>query len=238
MSKYRNEISQTDFEAIERYLFDGMGDDERARFEDRMAADETFANEVALQRRLFAAVESSSFQTSEAEDQNVKKLSPYRWYAAAILLLGIVGLWFYTDTRTPAESDLFATYFHPDPGLPVVMSADTMAYALNDAMITYKEGKYEAAIIAWESWATRYGSSDTLNYFIGVAHLSLDNLDRATDHLLPVTQDDRSTFHEKALWYLALIKTKQNNKQEAIPLLEKLPHRTDAVSLLDALRND
>lgn len=242
MSKHRGEISREEFEQIERYLLNEMEASEQEQFEVKLASDETLQHEVALQRQLLAAVEAGSFQQknrgSKGEGKTMRKLFVTKWYAAAaVLLLTIVGAWYFYVLPL-RETDLFTSYFQPDPGLPVVMGNNTVSYAFNDAMISYKEEKYTDAIAVWEGLAAQIGTSDTLEYYIGVANLNMGNLSKAEPYLAQIAQNSHSAFQRRAIWYLALLKIKEGEQEKAGVLLKQLPDREEAVRLLEKLRKN
>ena len=147
MSKYRKEISQEEFEQIERYLLNRMDAAEQVEFERLLSADNMLHDEVTLQRRLMSAVETGAFQIGEVADQQVessppiRKLVPYwRYVEEAVLVFGVglTGWWFYNQQTVPKD-DLYATHFRPDAGLPVVMSSDSATCLFSEGMVSSKE---------------------------------------------------------------------------------------------------
>ena len=242
MSKYRPEISQQEFEQIERYLLGGMEAAERTAFERRLAEDAVLRDEVNLQNRLMAAVEIGSFKRGEA-DPGVQEIVAKRrsipsWlYAAAAVVLaaiGFTGWWLWHDAPMGNEN-LYTAYFYPDPGLPIAMSS-TDRYVFYDGMVSYKEEKYTEAIERWRTLPDDMLATDTLQYYLGMAMLNNGDLDSANVYLQQVSADEQSTFHGKALWYRALIHVKRGEHPQAIRLLETLPSEKRARDLLDKLR--
>jgi len=243
MSKYRQDISREEFERIERYLLGSMDTAERAAFERLLSADEALRNEVALQRRLISAVEVGAFTASLTTEQEEKtppttgkQVVYWRYVAVAALLIsvGLVGWWMYRQ-QTVSEDNLHAAYFRPDPGLPVVMSNDSAKYVFNEGMVSYKEGNYEEAIGIWEQLVVENDATDTLHYYIGMAHINSGNGLDAADHLMPLSQNEYSVFREKSVWYLALLKLKEQDYAHAKRLLMQLPEKEEAVELLDRM---
>src|SRR5690606_2863154 len=117
---------------------------ERAAFERLLSADETLRNEVELQRQLISAVEVGAFTASIKTEQGVltppttpKRINYWRYAAVAALIIsvGLVGWWSYRQ-QTASEENLYAAYFRPDPGLPVVMSNDSAKYVFNEGMVS------------------------------------------------------------------------------------------------------
>jgi tetratricopeptide (TPR) repeat protein len=94
------------------------------------------------------------------------------------------------------------------------MSA-TDNYAFEKAMIDYKKGDYPAAIQAWDSLKKRQPANDTLNYFLGAAHLANKNHGQAVTYLKSVTASATSFFKGDAYWYLGLALLKEGKTEEA-----------------------
>ncbi len=245
MSKYRPDISREEFERIERYLLGSMDTAERVEFDRLLSVDDTFRSEVELQRQLISTVEVATFTASLTTEREVKtppmisRLVVYwRYVTAAVLIIGVglVGWWMYRQ-QTVSEDDLYATYLRPDPGLPVVMSNDSAKYVFNEGMISYKEGNYGEAIRIWEQLVVENDATDTLCYYIGMAHINSGNSPGAEDHLMPLSQNEYSVFREKSVWYLALLKLKEQDYTHAKRLLIQLPEKEEAVELLDRMAN-
>ncbi len=243
MSKYRKEISQQEFEEIERYLNGQMDLVERAAFEDRISEDNRLREEVELQRQLISTVEAAAFKATTrlpTQDHAIPVTNTimryWRYAAAAVLILGLglTGWWVYRS-QPVSRQDLFTSYFHKDPGLPIVMSSDTVTYTFNRGMILYKEENYDGAIRVWEKMISQKGTTDTLEYYIGVAWINSNKLAEAQPYLERTAGNANSIFREKATWYLALLRLKQKDYNNARILLQQLPDKKTAIELLDKI---
>lgn len=239
---YRPEISQEEFEEIENYLLGNLSLAQQEDFERRMESDSVLRTEVLLQQKLITAVEIGSFDKGIAKlkSPKVKKIKISRLWTIAAVFVGIVlfsflGYLLLRETNSKTDIDLYAAYFYPDPGLPVVMSS-TEEYDFYDGMVSYKEGKYEEAIAIWKKLPNSKLDSDTLRYYQGVALMNLGKIDDSAAFLDLITLDSQSEFHAKAIWYRALIHIRQNETIQAIELLEKLPAEPRAEELLKELR--
>lgn len=239
MADYRDHISQETFEQIENYLLHRMDAAQQQAFEQAMANDAQLRNEVELQRRLMSTVEAGSFLADQpgadtvpapATPAPVRTINRRWWYAAAVLLIAVGATWWLRQAG-PAAQDLYTEYFHADPGLPVAMSS-TDAYTFYDGMVSYKEGKYKEAAAMWAKLGNEKGFTDTLQYFIGVAHLNNNELPEANQYLLPVANNTTSVWKDKATWYLALSYIKADNPKEAVRWLTLLPTDERAKQLL------
>lgn len=245
MSKYRSKISHEAFERIEMYLLGGLDAGEREAFERAISADDTLRHEVELQRMLAGAVELGMWKAAGIAGGHVQprlpippaKPSYYRWYVAAAILiigLGLGGWWFYGQQPTAKEA-LYAVYFRPDPGLPVVMGNDSARYLFNEGMVSYKEGNHAEAIGVWERLVSENGATDTLQYYIGVAYLNMEHQAEALAHLVSVAENNQSVFREKSIWYMALMRLKEKDYAHVKRLLMELPESEEAIELLDRI---
>lgn len=242
MGKYRKSISRGEFERIERYLLGSMGVAEREAFEQAMSADETLRHEVELQRMLVGTVELGTWNVARMVDGHTQQPLPiqpprplrFGWYAAvALLLIGLGwGAWWFFGRQDTTQMNLYAIYFRPDPGLPVTMGHDSVKYLFNEGMVSYQEGQYDEAIDVWDGLTVKIGTSDTLQYYIGVAYMNLDRDADALTRLAAVAADSQSVFREKATWYLALIALKNGDYARTEHLLMALPEWDEAVELL------
>lgn len=234
MAENRNDIDQPTFERIEAYLLGRMDDTARTAFEQAMNADESLRDEVDLQRKLMATVEAGAFLASNPFEEKAKVRPMFsrvkKWYMAAAVLI-IAGSAAFFIWQQNQEKDLYARYFQPDPGLPVVMSS-TDAYTFYDGMVSYKEGQFNDAITKWESLGRAQGYTDTLQYYMGMAHIHISKYAEATTHLQTVAENNKSAFRERATWYLALVYIKLGDKASAARWLKLIPGNEQASKLL------
>ena len=88
-------------------------------------------------------------------------------------------------------------------------------------MVSYKRKEYDDAIARWTKLYEEEPSNDTLNYFIGVAHLANDEASTAGEYLNTVEETVNSVFRDEALFYLALSQIKTGQVKEAHKTLAK-----------------
>lgn len=247
MNSYRPEISQEEFEEIENYLLGNLTVSQRQDFENRLQSDSTLQSEVKLQQKLISAVELGSYKKepkiSPISKSKTKKLYLSRVWIVAAACVGFILISFFTfqflrKTTSYPMRDLYESYFYPEYGLPVVMGTmDENEYDFNLGMVKYKENKYQDAINIWSKLLYSSPESDTLNYFLGVAHLNLDQFSESISNLEEVLLNPQSNFYSKALWYRALIHVHQNELEPAIDLIEGISDDSRADSLLINLKN-
>ncbi|RKE98311.1 tetratricopeptide repeat protein [Ichthyenterobacterium magnum] len=228
MNAEKQNITQEEFELIERYLLNTMSETEFISFNETLKTDSLLKEKVENCRITLQAIEEQSliekFDTFHQEitlennskiislSDNVKQVKWYKKYTVAasiILLLGLSGIWYLSSTQNPKQ--LYNKYFNVDPGLPTIMSDNTSHFKFYDAMVNYKQGEYIIAISKWEALLKNKPQNDTLNYFIGVAHLANKNEDAAIKFLDNVILNSNTTFKNEAYHYLGLAYLKTNN---------------------------
>ena len=107
-------------------------------------------------------------------------------------------------------------------------------YAFNKAMVAYKEGKYQEAIGSWEKLYQNNPDNDSLNYFLGAAHLANSEAHKAIPYLENVFPQAESSFQQESLWYLGLAYLKSGEVEKAKEFLEK-SNRPEKEELLNQL---
>ncbi len=141
-------------------------------------------------------------------DKKVKFLNFSKIAAAAAMIIAVGSIWFFS---TPQNEKLYANYFKPDPGLPTTMSS-TDNFDFYDAMVKYKHGDYSIAINKWQTLVEKKPENDTLNYFLGVAHLANKNVIDAIPFLeRTVESKDSFPLINDAHYYLGLAYLKEGN---------------------------
>ncbi|GGG27184.1 hypothetical protein GCM10011344_29950 [Dokdonia pacifica] len=232
-------MSQELYERIERYLLGQLEGVEKDQFESELAISEALRNAVEEQKIVIQAIEEASLREtmqeihSRAFDEGNGKEKVYSLWQKPILKYGIaasLGILFlvggYTLSRKRTNNqDLYASYFRPDPGLPTTMST-TQDFGFYEAMVTYKQGNYKQALEKWEGLLKTKPNNDTLNYFIGVAHLANEEDAEAITFLQWATAHEKSVFLSDAFYYLGLAYLKQDNTKKAIYFLEKSEHKS------------
>ena len=175
-------------ELFESCLLDQMTPAEKAGFESRMASDPTLKAKFLEFKALFGAIEEAGlrlamdhFHEGVQDDAKERRLSTasrtvYRMAAAIAVLMTLGGIWYFYYPN--ANERLFAAYYTPDPGLPTVMG-NSDNYMFYEAMVDYKQEDYGTALQKWKGLLPGKMDNDTLNYFMGSAHLAKGEADKA-----------------------------------------------------------
>lgn len=226
MDKYPKYISQEQQEEFERFLLSQMELEEETIFHKKLDGNTVLKNQFEEFKTLFFAIEEEGLRKvlndfHEAIPNKAHTLqSNFNLYriAAGVAILVTLGFWFFN--RPSQNEKLFEEYFTADPGLPTVMGSSDN-YDFYEAMVDYKQGHYQVAIEKWETLLQEKPNNDTLNFFIGAAHLANENVDNAIKFLNPLTDDQNSVFYNEVNNFLGLALLKKGDVPEAKLVLSK-----------------
>ncbi len=225
---YKKEISQADFERIEKYIFNQMMEDEKIRFENELKTNPVLKSKYNGVKDIIEGIESAGmkeklnqFHSEMEERKGYGNMFRFNWkpfsIAASVVIVTVVSILFYT--RPTANERLFNEYYNTDPGLVTAMSAKGMNYEFERGMVDYKTGDFQLAIDRWEPLLAENPSNDTLNYFLGISYLELRNTPEAIPRLEKVAEKTQGKFTDEANWYLALAYLLEGQKNDAIRAL-------------------
>lgn len=222
-------ISPEEFDRIEIYLNNTMNDQERSEFDESIKNNESLAQKVGELKVLFQAVEEQSLrdklnifhkETSQKEKIGLSvRLYKQFALAASIVIIMAIGILLLTGQKNQNEK-LFAEYFKPDPGLITPMSS-TSNYEFYRGMVDYKQAKYNEAIDRWHVLYKNKPNNDTLNFYLGVAYLALDDRANAVTFLSKAATYSGSKFINEAWYYLGLANLKEGNLEKSMHSLAK-----------------
>jgi tetratricopeptide (TPR) repeat protein len=239
------DISPGDLDIIERYLAQEMSVRDREHFENRLLADPQLKEHTEEIRLIRLAVREQALRDkmSRFHDNTVIDVAPApaakiiswrTWLSVAALFLFLAAAGWWLLLRPAKETQLFARYYQPDPGLMTTMGG-TDQYEFNRAMIDYKTGSYDLAIARWKQQLAGNVQSDTLRYLIASAHLAHKEYDKALPLFEQVISDKSSVFAPEAYWYAGLAALKLNKKQLAIQYLS-LSGRSEKDEIVSELK--
>lgn len=229
--KEKENISSELLETIERYYNHSMTEEEKLAFEAKLQQDATFKQEVEDIKILLFSIESQSLKEklnefhedlplqmeTNTSSSKVRFLNFRNIAAAVVIVMASISFWFFNGS---SNQRLYSNYFKPDPGLPTTMSTSDN-YAFYDAMVNYKQGNYKTAILKWKKLDAKKPNNDTLTYFLGVAHLANDEVEKAMPFLEKSSTNVTSVFANDANYYLGLAFLKKDKKEQAIQSLNK-----------------
>lgn len=237
------DISQEEFEAIERYIQQQMTVEEREAFTKKLNTDLALKHKLETIKLLLMGIQEAELEEKLEEFHDglhlLKKnrIQPptntfalKKWLVAASVLVIVALSSLLFLNRDTKEEKLFAAYFRPEPGLISAMGTSDN-YLFDRAMVDYKVGDYDAALAAWENLLASKPENDTLNYFIGSAYLIKKKEETAIAHFKKVIDNQNSFFRNDALWYTGLALLKLNRKTEALGFIERAEHENKAALL-------
>lgn len=252
MDDKQNNNDSQQFDQIEEYLLNKMSDREKHEFEQELKHNPSLIESVDKHRTMILAIEREGMRekigqfhkntienkggTEDKKDKptfTIPRFIPFLVAASVLILVGI-GL-FRLLTPSISNEKIFSEFFEPDPGLITPMSASA-DYLFYDGMIDYKRKDYETAISKWEDLKGQFAASDTLYYFLGVAHLALENDMQAIDYLQQALQTPDNEFIHETRYYLGLAYLKQDKTDEAVKLFEE-SEMAESKLVLDRLNN-
>jgi tetratricopeptide (TPR) repeat protein len=219
-----NDISQEEFERIEAYLNKSLSKEDLAIFEERLKNEEGFSTKVEDIKTVLSGLEAQAMKeqldvfhkdiettSNRKQDTKVRSIGWKKFAIAAVFVIAAGSFWF---LRGNANERLYSEYFSPDPGLPTTMSS-TDNYKFYEAMVDYKFGNYKAAIPKWEALQAAKPNNDTLNYFLGVAHMANGNENKALPFLENAAKNSEFVFMNDAYYYLGLVHLKAGDTEKA-----------------------
>lgn len=216
-----SDISQELLEIIERYINGSMTSQELKDFNQLLELDNEFKIKVEDIKTMLSGIEGQSLKEHLDEqhenipktiDKKIKYLNFNKIAAAVAVIIAIGSIWFFS---TPKNEKLYANHFKPYPELPTTMSS-TNNYDFYDGMMKYKHGDYNIAIDKWKVLSEQKPENDTLNYFLGLAHMANKNTSEAIPFLeRSVEAPDEFVFLNEAYYYLGLAYLKEGNLELA-----------------------
>lgn len=209
------DISQELLEAIERYINGTMEGKELKDFNEYLKIDNEFKTQVEDIKTMLLGIETQSLKeqlavfhediigvkAQESASRKIRFLNYSKLSVAAAIMIAIGSIWFFSDSP---NHRLYVQYFKPDPGLPTTMSSSNNNFDFYNAMVNYKHGDYDMAIAKWKTLKEKKPNNDTINYFLGVAHLANKNETEAIPFLERAVENSTFSLIHEAHYYLGL----------------------------------
>lgn len=231
----KQDISQDEFDRIEKFITHQMTEKEKANFEKEVNTNPLFKAKFDEIKDITEGIERAELkemldkfhQEMEEQEKNHRKKLFFlnrKFLSVAASFLIIVFISTLLLVRPNKNQRLFAEYFSSDPGLVTAMSAKDKHYEFERGMVDFKTKNYNDAVNRWAPLASANPANDTLNYFLGVAYLELEETDSAIVRLEKATTVSQSKFINEAYWYLALAYILENRKEDAANALQNTNH--------------
>lgn len=234
-------ISQEEFERFESYFLNQLQAKDKFMFEMQLADDKEFSAKFQSVKAILEGIEETALRENlegfhqELSEIKTIKSKRFPWLGVAASFLLLLGLFTWVFLLSPSEEEqLFSTHYQPDPGLVTAMGS-SWEYEFDRGMVDFKLGGYEAAIERWEKLSKEKPQNDTLNYFLGAAHLDLKNTDKAIFYFERTLETGSSRFTDDAKWYLGLTYLLKGDLEQARENLERSNH-PDSKTLIKSLQ--
>ncbi len=243
------EISPDEFELIEQYLVNKLSPEELASFNEKNRTDIKWMKKVEEVKLLLVGVRETKLvkslegfhdelrleNSSPVKSASVFRLNTRWMVAASLFIIASITTWLLVTGKTQNEK-LYSRYYQPDPGLMTAMGSSDN-YLFEKGMVSYKNGEYKNAIETWAPLLLENPASDTLQYFLGVAHQATGDDKRAKQHLEIILKDSTNYFYHDACWYLGILLLKRGETEPAKMYIERSNNPEKAALLKDINQN-
>lgn len=239
------------FDLIGKFLRGELKEEAKADFEDRLANETGFQEDLALHKEVHYAIgdqKMKAFQGALAASEeayfagqtkpSTRSFLRKYWRNVAVgALLLIASAFVYKWASTPSEEELFAQYFEIYQAPTTFRDVDVFSLDKRfvEGLAKYDNGQYQSAIESFSAAAADNQNHAVISFLIGVSKLATNELDGAQVELEKVIVDENSLFVEQSKWYLALVHLRRGAREEAIDLLRQLPQDDQAKELLKKL---
>ena len=222
---------------IDAYFQQMLNAEQIRQFEQKIAEDPEFADEVAF---YLAAKQSSKAAADQEKKERFRQLlsqqAPvinidrgrtvtrvwmYRVSAAAAVIVCLFLAWYFFMGNSASPQQMAEKYVDENfKTLGVVMGEKD---SIQEGLSLYNDGHYDAALRQFESLARRNTESSSIEKYIGITYLRLNNYDSALQYFQKFQND--TLYANPSLFYQALTLLKRNlpgDKQKAKELLQQV----------------
>lgn len=231
-------MNEQDYILFEDYLLEALSETDKNAFETRLETDSKFNESFITYKELTSFLEDKfeNEETTNAFQNNLndisknyfdtqkapKKVISFKsWQlaiAASVLLL--IGISIFNNFSSPVYED-FANY--ESISLTVRGEQDAL---LKTAETAFNKKDFAKAEAAFKSLLLMEKENTEVKYYSALANIELNKFETA-DNLLMDLGNGQSAFKNKAIWYLALSKLKQNELDDCLEILKTIPEDAD-----------
>ncbi len=229
---------EENLEYIDAYFQQMLNAEEIKRFEQKIAEDPEFADEVAF---YLAAKQSSKAEAAQEKkerfrqllsqqapvinidrERNTRRIWIYRVSAAAAVVICLFLAWYFFLGNSASPRQMAEKYMDEKfKTLSVTMG--TEKDSIQDGLRLYNAGQYDAAIKQFESISQRDSGNFSAKKYLGIAYLRLGNYEKALQYFQRFENDP--LYSNPSVFYQALTLLKRNlpgDKQKAKELLQRV----------------
>ncbi len=144
------------------------------------------------------------------------------WLSIAAMLCMIIvgGFAVYKYKFANNSENVFAQYYQK-PSWDNQTRGNNISSSYKEAIQNYNLGFYQAAVLSFDSLLIQKEDDNQLRLYKGIAHLEMDEFEKAEEELSTV-RINSDIFFEEASWYLALVHIKTDNIVEAEVFLNEI----------------
>ncbi|QXP61045.1 tetratricopeptide repeat protein [Olleya sp. HaHaR_3_96] len=250
-------MEEQDYILFENYLSDNLSKEEHIAFEGRLSSDPLFKKTFAVYKEFSenleyeignesktadfkANLDNISFQYFNKEDVKAeavptkKSFKLYKYVVAASIAL-LMGFFVYNQFSGGASYSDFNTHETVDFA---VRSGEGNVGLLIKTTKAFNDKDYEKANTYLEELLVADPENIEYNFYYAITNIELDNFAKAETILISITKGS-SAYNNRAKWYLALSKLKQDENEACIAILKMIPEDADdygqALRLLNKL---
>ena len=219
---------------IEAYLNQALGSTERADFENRLLVENELQKELSLHQQIrgFVIENEVTHLKSQVknwlkEDEQIEKPKIFAFpnlirIAASVAIIAGLGWYFLMNdaSKVANEQQYLSELISQNPG--TLQGTD----ARSKWVASFQAKNYQAVIDTLEKNTARTPEEE---YHLGLAYTATKNYPKAIESFSSKMVQD-SVYAEKATWAIALIYVKQNEKEKAKELLEKIANSNSEFS--------
>lgn len=218
---------------LEKYLMNELSDADTKQLQKLVETDEEFKEELEIRSVLLAdyktdikkeLVKNLPRAKTQVDNPSAKIRNLIRpvLSIAAILVLGLLGLWFFQNNKPNAIQLAIQSLNEQPPSITVLMDENTETDTnWNAAVEAYQKQAYKIAAALFEKNSRKTAE---YNFYLGLSYLNQKPpvIEKAIQPLKNVVETD-SKFAEEANWYLSLAYVIENNYEDAQKYLEQIP---------------
>jgi len=228
---------ENSLEYIDAYFQQMLSAEDIKRFEQKIAEDPEFADEVAF---YLAAKQSSKAAADEEKkerfrrllgqeapvinidrDKNVTRLWVYRVSAVAAVIVCLFLAWYFFMGNSASPQQMAEKYVDENfKTLGVVMGEKD---SIQEGLRLYNDQRYDSALQQFESIARRDTGNYLMKKYLGIVYLRLGNYQKALFYFHQFESD--TLYSNPSVFYQALTLLKRNlpgDKQKARELLQRV----------------
>ena len=214
------------------YINNEMSDNDKIVFENSLENDENLLSQFKSYQETNAFLQTKFSAETTFFTENLKSISDQyfnlkaakksriifmnsKYYAVAACIVLFFSLFFILQTETPKYSD----YNQHEKATFVERGDENKTLFL--AQKAFNDKQYQKAIPLFETVLKSNYKPEVL-YLYAICLLETDNFTKAEDILLSL-KNGTSIYNNRATWYLALLRLKQNNKNSCKNFLKQIP---------------